>query len=69
MAMRRGLQFMQIILLGNVVTHMYLGLNAVLRSAGHPQKAVYATIATVVINIILAPIFILSWDGEFVVLL
>ena len=56
-------EFMQIILLGNVVTHMYLGLNAVLRSAGHPQKAMYATIATVVINIILAPIFIfvLGW--------
>lgn len=51
-------EFMQIILLGNVVTHMYLGLNAVLRSAGHPQKAMYATIATVIINIILAPIFI-----------
>ena len=46
------------ILLGNVVTHLYLGLNAVLRSAGHPQKAMYATIATVVINTILDPVFI-----------
>ena len=50
--------FMEIILLGNVVTHMYLGLNAVLRSAGHPQKAMYATICTVVINTLLAPLFI-----------
>ena len=49
---------MQIILLGNVVTHLYLGLNAVLRSSGHPQKAMYATIATVVINTILDPLFI-----------
>lgn len=55
-------EFMQIILLGNVVTHMYLGLNAVLRSVGHPQKAMYATIATVVINTILAPIFIFGFD-------
>ena len=31
--------YMVVILLGNVVTHLYLGLNAVLRSAGHPQKA------------------------------
>lgn len=30
--------YMQIILLGNAVTHLYLGLNAVLRSSGHPQK-------------------------------
>ena len=49
---------MQIILLGNAVTHLYLGLNAVLRSSGHPQKAMYATIATVVINTILDPVFI-----------
>ena len=49
---------MQIILLGNAITHLYLGLNAVLRSSGHPQKAMYATIATVVINTILDPLFI-----------
>ena len=48
--------YMQIILLGNAVTHLYLGLNAVLRSSGHPQKAMYATIATVVINTILDPV-------------
>ena len=55
--------YMQIILLGNVVTHLYLGLNAVLRSSGHPQEAMYATIATVVINILLDPLFIygLGW--------
>jgi len=50
--------YMVVILWGNVITHLYLGLNAVLRSAGHPQKAMYATIATVVINTILDPIFI-----------
>ena len=46
------------ILLGNVVTHMNLGLNSVLRSAGHPQKAMVSTFLTVVINTILDPIFI-----------
>lgn len=50
--------YMQIILLGNIVTHLYLGLNAVLRSSGHPQKAMYATIATVAINTVLDPVFI-----------
>ncbi len=53
--------FMQIILLGNVITHMYMGLNAILRSAGHPQKAMYATIFTVVINVILNPLFIFGF--------
>ena len=50
--------YMEIILLGNAITHLYLGLNAVLRSAGHPQKAMYATVATVIINTILDPVFI-----------
>ena len=50
--------YMYIILLGNTLTHLYLGLNAVLRSSGHPQKAMYATIATVIINTILDPVFI-----------
>lgn len=50
--------FMVIILLGNVVTHMYLGLNALLRSAGSPEKAMFATIFTVIINLILNPLFI-----------
>ena len=57
-----ALQFMEIILLGNVVTHLYLGLNAVLRASGHPKQAMYATIATVAINTILAPIFIFMFD-------
>ena len=55
-------QFMEIILLGNVVTHLYLGLNAVLRASGHPKQVMYATIATVAINTILAPIFIFMFD-------
>lgn len=51
-------EYMQIILLGNTITHLYLGLNAVLRSSGHPQKAMYATVGTVIINTILDPLFI-----------
>lgn len=55
---RYARDYMYIILLGNTITHLYLGLNAVLRSSGHPQKAMYATIATVIINTILDPVFI-----------
>lgn len=54
--------YIEIILIGNVVTHLYLGLNSVLRSAGHPRQAMVATIATVVINTILDPIFIYWFD-------
>ena len=54
--------YMLIILAGNVFSHMYFGLNAVLRASGHPQKAMYATINTVVINTLLDPLFIYVFD-------
>ena len=50
--------YMFILLVGNVVTHLYLGLNAALRSASKPRAAMIATIVTVVLNTILDPIFI-----------
>jgi putative MATE family efflux protein len=53
--------FMVIILSGNVVTHMYFGLNALIRSAGNPRKAMLATIYTVLINMILNPLFIFGF--------
>ena len=55
--------FMEIILYGNIITHLYFGINAALRSSGHPKQAMYATILTVCMNTILAPlfIFVLGW--------
>ena len=55
-------EYMFVILLGNVVTHLYLGLNAVLRSTGHPNTAMIATFATVIVNSILDPLFIFTFD-------
>lgn len=53
--------FMEIILAGNVFSHMYFGMNAVLRAASKPKQAMFATIFTVVMNIILDVVFILWW--------
>lgn len=53
--------YMRIILYGNIVTHMYLGLNSVLRSSGFPRMAMYTTLLSVVVNCVLNPIFIFSW--------
>ena len=50
--------FMQIILLGNVITHLYFGLLCAVRSSGFPKKAMAITMSSVVVNIILCPIFI-----------
>lgn len=53
--------FMTIILAGNVVTHLYLGLNAMLRSTNRPRKAMMATFGTVLCNCALAPVFIFGF--------
>ena len=55
-------EYMEIILYGNILTHIYFGLNAMLRSAGHPRFSMTATIVAVVVNIILDPIFIFALD-------
>jgi len=51
--------YMVIILLGNAFTHLYLGMNAVLRSAGHPNMAMSATIGTVLLNTFMDWLFIM----------
>ena len=55
-------EYMEIILWGNILTHIYYGLNSMLRSMGHPKVSMYATILAVVVNIILDPIFIFVMD-------
>ncbi len=54
--------YMVIILLGNVVTHSYLGLNCILRSAGHPLFSMLCTILTVFLNVVLDVLFVYSFD-------
>jgi Na+-driven multidrug efflux pump len=53
---------MEIILYGNVITHLYHGLNCMLRVAGYPNKAMNITILAVILNAILDAVFILWWD-------
>ena len=50
--------YMLIILLGNVLTHLYFGLNGVIRASGNPKTAMGLTIFTVTSNAILDPLFI-----------
>lgn len=50
--------YMRIILFGNVITHLYFGLNNLIRSSGNPKLAMGLTLFTVLSNVILDPIFI-----------
>ena len=55
-------EYMKVILYGNVITHLYFGLNSAMRSTGNPRKAMGLTIFTVIFNAILDPIFIFVLD-------
>ena len=54
--------FTEVILYGNVITHLYFGLLCAVRSCGFPKKAMTITMLSVVVNIILCPVFIF-WLG------
>lgn len=54
--------YMVIILLGNVITHLYFGLNNMVRASGNPKLAMELTVSTVVSNTIMDPIFIFVLD-------
>ncbi len=54
--------YMQIILAGNVITHLYMGLNDILRASGYPTRAMAATLTAVFVNCVLDAVFILVFD-------
>lgn len=50
--------YMTIIIGGNCISHLYFGLNAMIRVSGNPKFAMGLTIFTVVLNAVLDPLFI-----------
>ena len=53
--------YIKIILFGNVITHLYFGLNGIIRASGKPKLAMMLTIFTVTSNAILDPILIFGF--------
>ncbi|MCH5346504.1 MAG: MATE family efflux transporter [Muribaculaceae bacterium] len=56
-------EFMRIILYGTPISYVFIGLNNLMRATGYPKKAMISALLSVVVNLILAPIFIfkLEW--------
>ena len=54
-------QFMQIILLGNVTMHLYLGMNDMIRASGNPRKSMAIMLTSVAVNLMLNPLFIFKF--------
>ena len=54
-------QYMIVISVGNIVTHLYFGLNSIIRASGNPRTAMGLTLFTVISNAILDPLFIYTF--------
>ena len=54
--------YMTVITIGFIFTHLYFGMNAMLRATGHPERAMALTLFTVILNAVLDPLFIYAFD-------
>lgn len=54
--------FMRVLLLGNPISFVFIGLNNIMRATGYPKKAMLSSLLTVGVNLIVAPVFIF-WFG------
>lgn len=56
-------EFMEVILYGTPISYVFIGLNNLMRATGYPKKAMVSALLSVVVNLVLAPIFIftLGW--------
>ena len=54
--------FMFVVLLGTPIAYVFISLNNVMRATGYPTKAMVSALLSVIVNVILAPIFIFVFD-------
>lgn len=55
-------EFMRIILYATPISYVFIGLNNIMRATGYPRKAMISALLSVVVNLVLAPIFIFVMD-------
>ncbi len=55
-------EFMEVILYGTPISYVFIGLNNLMRATGYPRKAMISALISVVVNLVLAPIFIFTLD-------
>jgi putative MATE family efflux protein len=55
-------EFMRVILMATPITYVFMGLNNLMRATGNPRKAMISALLSVLVNIILCPIFIYVLD-------
>mgnify|MGYP000002965716 FL=1 len=54
-------EFMEVILYATPISYVFIGLNNLMRATGYPRKAMISALLSVVVNVVLAPIFIYTF--------
>lgn len=55
-------EFMKVILYATPISYVFIGLNNLMRATGYPRKAMVSALLSVLVNIILCPLFIYVFD-------
>lgn len=54
-------EFMTVILYGTPISFVFIGLNNLMRATGYPKKAMISALLSVLVNLILCPLFIFKF--------
>ncbi len=57
-----AMEYMKIIVPGNLLAALFFGMNNIIRASGHPKRAMHSIVVAALLNVILDPIFIFVLD-------
>jgi putative MATE family efflux protein len=57
-----AMEYMKIIVPGNLLAALFFGMNNIIRASGHPNRAMHSIVVAALLNVILDPIFIFVLD-------
>lgn len=57
-----AIDYMKIIIPGNVLAALFFGLNNIIRASGYPKRAMHSIVVAALLNVILDPVFIFALD-------
>jgi putative MATE family efflux protein len=57
-----AMEYMKIIVPGNLLAALFFGMNNIIRASGHPKRAMHSIVVAALLNVILDPVFIFILD-------
>lgn len=57
-----AMEYMRIIVPGNLLAALFFGMNNIIRASGHPKRAMHSIVVAALLNVVLDPLFIFVLD-------